>query len=168
LPALPTTRVTAPSLDDLIAACRLNGFEAKVLSAIWAGRGLSVQTSVIFDAMYQDDIDGGPSQTRMYVAFYAALRSLNSKLNGGHRNQSCRLSRRMALDVALGKFGGEAMSLSQELRTKAREIAAAGLAGPVQEQALQRRLKRKCSLRQLDAGLPLWNYPLNLVPILIF
>lgn len=32
------------------------------------------------------------------------------------------------------------MSLAEKLRTKAREIAAAGLAGPVEEQALQRRL----------------------------
>lgn len=32
------------------------------------------------------------------------------------------------------------MSFAQELRTKAREIAAAGLVGPVEEQALQRRL----------------------------
>jgi hypothetical protein len=33
------------------------------------------------------------------------------------------------------------MSLAQELRAKAREIAAAGLIGPVEEQALQRRLR---------------------------
>lgn len=32
------------------------------------------------------------------------------------------------------------MSFAQALREKAREIAAAGLAGPVEEQALQRRL----------------------------
>lgn len=32
------------------------------------------------------------------------------------------------------------MSLSQKLRTRAQGIAAAGLAGPVEEQALQRRL----------------------------
>lgn len=32
------------------------------------------------------------------------------------------------------------MSFAQELRAKAREIAAAGLAGPVEEQALQRRI----------------------------
>ncbi len=32
------------------------------------------------------------------------------------------------------------MSFAQKLRTRAREIAAAGLAGPVEEQALQRRL----------------------------
>lgn len=32
------------------------------------------------------------------------------------------------------------MSFAQELRAKAREIAAAGLIGPVEEQALQRRL----------------------------
>jgi hypothetical protein len=61
--------VHAPSLDDVIAACRLDGFEAKILSAIWAGRGLPVPTNVIFDAMYQHDIDGGPSAGRMYATF---------------------------------------------------------------------------------------------------
>jgi len=73
--------VTFSSLADVITDCRLDGFEASILSAVWAGKGHPVQTERIFDAVYLDDIDGGPSPTRMYAAFRKALHSLNSKLN---------------------------------------------------------------------------------------
>ena len=73
--------IAAPSLDDVIVACRLNGFEAKILGAVWAGRGKPVQTEKIFDAMYLDDIDGGPSPHSMYAAFNKALGRLNSQLS---------------------------------------------------------------------------------------
>ena len=72
--------VAAPSLDDVIAACRLDGFEAAILGTVWAGKGTAVQALKIFDAMYADDPDGGPSPTRMYAAFRHALSSLNSKI----------------------------------------------------------------------------------------
>jgi hypothetical protein len=74
--------IIAPTLGDVIAAHRLNGTEAKILSAAWAGRGRPVQTVAIFDVMFEDDIDGGPPMGKMYAAFYAGLRSLNSKLSG--------------------------------------------------------------------------------------
>lgn len=73
--------VAAPSLEDAIAACPLNGFEEKILSAVWAGRGMPVQTEPIFSRMFEDDPDGGPSPTRMYAAFYQALGRLNSQLS---------------------------------------------------------------------------------------
>lgn len=72
--------VAAPSLEDVIAACCLSGMEASVLSAVWHGRGLTVHTEKIFDAMYADDPDGGPSPTRMYAALHKARRRLNSQL----------------------------------------------------------------------------------------
>ena len=74
--------VTTPSLDDVIAARRLDGFAASVLRAVWAGKGLRVQTERIFDEMYADDPDGGPSPTNMYLAFRAALRHLRAQLKG--------------------------------------------------------------------------------------
>jgi hypothetical protein len=73
--------LVAPSLDDVITACRLNGFEAKILGAVWAGHGMPVQTEKIFDAMYLDDINGGPSPNSMYAAFNRALRRVNSQLS---------------------------------------------------------------------------------------
>ena len=91
--------IASPSLDDVIAACRLSGFEAKILSAVWAGRGMPVQTDRIFDVMYLDDINGGPSPNSMYAALNRALRSLNSQLGGtgvavvsGRRHKGYRLS----------------------------------------------------------------------------
>ena len=74
--------VTAPSLDEVIAARRLDSIEASILRAVWAGRGHPVQSMTIFDAMFEDDIEGGPPMAKMYAAFYAALHSMNSKLNG--------------------------------------------------------------------------------------
>lgn len=73
--------VTAPPLGDVIAACRLNGFEEKILSAVWAGRGTPVQTEKIFDVMYADDPDGGPSPHSMYAAFNNAVCRLNTQLS---------------------------------------------------------------------------------------
>lgn len=73
--------IDVPSLEDAIASARLDGFEASILRAVWSGKGHPVQTERIFDAMYADDPDGGPSPTRMYAAFRGALARLNSKLN---------------------------------------------------------------------------------------
>lgn len=41
-----------------------------------------MKACAIFDAIFEDDIDGGPPMGRMYAAFYAGLHSLNSKLSG--------------------------------------------------------------------------------------
>lgn len=70
----------ATPLEALIE--RLEPMEARVLAAVWAGRGFPVQTSAIFDLMYSDDIDGGPSQNRMYTDLRSALSNLKSKLSG--------------------------------------------------------------------------------------
>lgn len=72
--------VDVPSLEDAIASARLNGFEKRILGAIWNGKGHPVQTERVFDAMYCDDADGGPSPTVMYAAFNKARRRLNSQL----------------------------------------------------------------------------------------
>lgn len=72
--------VVIPSLDDVIEAHGLDGFEASVLRAVWRGNGHAVQTERIFDAMYVDDPDGGPSPTRMYAAFKVALCHLRARL----------------------------------------------------------------------------------------
>jgi hypothetical protein len=72
--------VTIPSLDDVITGCRLDGFEASILSAVWAGKGHPVQTERVFDAMYADDPDGGPEPPRMYAAFKVALCHLRARV----------------------------------------------------------------------------------------
>lgn len=74
--------VTVPSLDIVVDHYKVTPLEARILGAIWRGKGLPVQTERIFDAMYVDDPDGGPSPTRMYAAFKVALCHLRARLDG--------------------------------------------------------------------------------------
>lgn len=74
--------VGVPTLEIIVDHYRVSPQEARILGAIWKGRGLPVPTTRIFDAMYVDDPDGGPSPTRMYSAFKVALSHLRSRLQG--------------------------------------------------------------------------------------
>lgn len=56
--------------------------ERAILLAVWEGKGLPVQTSKIFDAMYADDPDGGPTPSEMYKAFKVSMSRLRGKLRG--------------------------------------------------------------------------------------
>lgn len=71
-----------PSLPDVITTYRLIGHEVALLETVWNGRGLPVKTERVFDAMYADDPDGGPTPGRMYRAFYITLQKLNARLAG--------------------------------------------------------------------------------------
>jgi len=79
--------VDVPSLEIIIDHYRVPRMEARILTAIWRGKGLPVQAERIFDAMYADDPDGGPSPTRMYTAFKVALCHLRVRLNGRDPNE---------------------------------------------------------------------------------
>lgn len=74
--------VIAPSLETVIDHYRITRLEARILGVIWRGRGHPVQTERVFDAMYEDDPDGGPSQTLMYKSFKVALCHLRARLKG--------------------------------------------------------------------------------------
>lgn len=74
--------VRVPSLAIVIDHYKVTPLEARILGAIWKGKGHPVQTERIFDAMYADDPDGGPSPTRMYAAFKVALCHLRVRLGG--------------------------------------------------------------------------------------
>ncbi|MGY4333166.1 hypothetical protein ACVWWG_007583 [Bradyrhizobium sp. LB7.2] len=74
--------VRVPSLAIVIDHYKVTPLEARILGAIWKGKGHPVQTERIFDAMYADDPDGGPSPTRMYAAFKVALCHLRVRLRG--------------------------------------------------------------------------------------
>ncbi len=79
-------RVTAPTLEVIVSNYGLAPLEAKVLSAIWAAKGLPVSTEKVFTEMYSDDPDGGPSSSKMYSAFKVALSRLRSKIRGSGVN----------------------------------------------------------------------------------
>ena len=53
---------------------------AAVLETVWAARGLPVTAMTLFDAIYADDPDGGPSQARMYRDLREAVANLNDTL----------------------------------------------------------------------------------------
>ena len=74
--------VVAPALNVAIDHFGVTPLEARILAAVWRGKGHSVQTERIFDAMYVDDPDGGPTPTKMYLAFKVALCHLRKKLAG--------------------------------------------------------------------------------------
>lgn len=74
--------VGVPAIDDLLASQRIAGLEASILSAVWNGNGMPVNTERLFDAMYADDPDGGPSPTRMYLALGRGVEALNIHLRG--------------------------------------------------------------------------------------
>ncbi|MCZ8547169.1 hypothetical protein OOJ09_23515 [Mesorhizobium qingshengii] len=74
--------VTVEALDNLITSHEIRGLDRAVLQAVWRGRGMPVTPNVLFDAMYADDPDGGPSPTRMYIALKKSLSRLEVWLEG--------------------------------------------------------------------------------------
>lgn len=82
--ACPMCRRPAPipDLDDLIRSRRIKGHAAAVLTAVWNGGGKVVTASAVFDEMYADDPDGGPSNTQMYLHLKRATERLAGALAG--------------------------------------------------------------------------------------
>lgn len=74
--------VAVPTLEIVIENYGISEFEARILGAIWHGKGRPVATQRVFDAMYCDDLDGGPSQGKMYEAFKFGLHRLRGRLKG--------------------------------------------------------------------------------------
>lgn len=74
--------VNVPALDIVIDYYKVPTCEERVLRVVWNGKGRPVQTERIFDAMYVDDPDGGPSPDAMYRAFKALLHNLRVRLAG--------------------------------------------------------------------------------------
>lgn len=75
-------KVSVPTLEIVIDHYGLTPLEARVLGAVWRGRGMPVMTERVFDAMYVDDPNGGPTPQKMYCAFKVALCHLRAKLEG--------------------------------------------------------------------------------------
>ncbi len=74
--------VVAPTLDIIVDHYGLTPVEARILGAIWKGKGMAVMSERIFDAIYIDDPDGGPEPSRMYVALKVGLCHIRAKLKG--------------------------------------------------------------------------------------
>lgn len=95
--------IGVPTLEMVVDHYKLTPLEARILRAVWRGRGLPVQTDRIFDVMYEDDPDGGPSPNRMYAAFKVGLCHLRKKLDGsgiGVLNVGYRAGYRLTIGAA--------------------------------------------------------------------
>ncbi len=74
--------VAAPTLEIVIDRFGLTPQEARILRAVWRGKGFPVPNERIFDHIYEDDPDGGPSANKMYLALKVSLCHLRRKLAG--------------------------------------------------------------------------------------
>lgn len=92
--------VTAPTYDFIVRHLNLQPLHARILKAVWDGKGHPVMPGRIFDYMYEDDIDGGPSDAMMYSNFKVALCRLRARLEGsgvGIENAGYRAGYRLVL-----------------------------------------------------------------------
>ena len=71
--------VAVPSIEIIVQNYGIAPLEARILGAVWRGRGRPVSSEQIFDAMFADDPDGGPSS---YTALYNALKFGLHRLRG--------------------------------------------------------------------------------------
>ena len=69
-------------LEALLRQHRLIGRPEAVLRALWVSRGRATTTERIFDWLYADDPNGGPTIRTMYSDLYAAIETLNYRLGG--------------------------------------------------------------------------------------
>lgn len=74
--------VRVPSLEIICDHYQLTPMQSRILAAVWKGRGMPIQTNRIFDLMYADDPDGGPSPRIMYETFKVQLSRMRDKLEG--------------------------------------------------------------------------------------
>ena len=74
--------VDVPTFDMVVERYNVSKDQAVVLEAIWRGKGSSVPAHRIFDAMYANDMRGGPSEGMMYSALKQRIFKLREKLKG--------------------------------------------------------------------------------------
>lgn len=74
--------VNVPAMNIVVDHYKIPLQEALILDVLWRGKGHPVPTDRIFSAMYADDPDGGPSPTKMYLAFKGSLYRLRQRLEG--------------------------------------------------------------------------------------
>lgn len=74
--------VVAPTLAQIVDHYKIAPQSARLLEAVWRGRGLPVSSERIQDFMWSDDPDGGPPEARAYRYFQWSLHDLRAKLKG--------------------------------------------------------------------------------------
>ena len=75
--------VPVPDLDDLLDLPGVTPHAGAVLTAVWEAQGKALTSHALFDAIYADDPDGGPSsQTQCYADLRRTATALNGALAG--------------------------------------------------------------------------------------
>ncbi len=75
--------VPCPDLDDLLDLPGMTPHAGAVLTAVWEAQGKALTSHALFDAIYADDPDGGPSsQTQCYADLRRTAKALNDALAG--------------------------------------------------------------------------------------
>lgn len=74
--------VDVPTVAMIVDEWGLSPLQARILEAVWKGKGHPVSTEAIFASMYRDDADGGPTEGEMYLSFKVALHYLRVLLVG--------------------------------------------------------------------------------------
>jgi len=72
--------VQVMSADLAVQVYGIPDQQARILRAVWSGKGAPAQMERVFAEMYSDDPDGGPTQDKMYKAFKVAFSHLRDKL----------------------------------------------------------------------------------------
>lgn len=75
-------QIKAPTFDQIVQHYQISPQAARLLDAVWRGKGLAVPTERILDHIWADDPDGGPPEARMYRYFQWSLWDLRKKLEG--------------------------------------------------------------------------------------
>ena len=87
----------------LALKCGLKPMEERILGALWEGAGRPVFPEKIFDAMYEDDPEGGENPNRMYATMKESMSRMRKKLEGsgvGIENVGYRAGFRIVLSRA--------------------------------------------------------------------
>lgn len=74
--------VEAPTLEMVIDKYDLPPHQSAILAAAWKRKGHRVETSILVDAMYARDPDGGPEYEAAYRHFKVTLCLLRQRLKG--------------------------------------------------------------------------------------
>ena len=74
--------IKAPSFEQIVNHYEIAPQAARLLDAVWKGRGLPVSTQRICEVIWSDDPNGGPPEARMYRNFQWALHHLRKRLVG--------------------------------------------------------------------------------------
>lgn len=74
--------VDVPSVAMIVGEWGLSPLQARILEAVWKGKGYPVSTEAIFNSMFRDDPDGGPTEGKAYISFKVALHYMRLLLDG--------------------------------------------------------------------------------------